>query len=150
MCCKFFIIPDVDKKKNEWCRHCRLGSSKPCQIYDRRPTICRDFECGWKDGERIFGNEWYPKRSHMVIVPGDNSLLIKVDPGIPNAWRQEPYHSQILQWSWKILVWISVGDELFLVKRGWEQEKEYDAAKEEKTAYDDYHRRQKVEEELAA
>ena len=52
--------------------------------------------CGWLTNPR-FGPEWKPDRSKIVITVGrdGNGLDFQCDPGFPEAWRKEPYHSQI-------------------------------------------------------
>jgi hypothetical protein len=52
--------------------------------------------CGWLTNPR-FGPEWKPDRSKIVItVDRDgNGLDFQCDPGFPEAWRKEPYYSQI-------------------------------------------------------
>jgi hypothetical protein len=41
------------------CRHCARG----CAIYDRRPILCRDFYCGW----RQLDDSWRPDRSGVFV-----------------------------------------------------------------------------------
>ncbi len=52
--------------------------------------------CGWLTNPR-FGPEWKPDRSKIVITVGRdrNGLDFQCDPGYPEAWRKQPYYSQI-------------------------------------------------------
>jgi hypothetical protein len=96
LCCKVLAVPDIDKPGGLWCVHCKPGSG--CGIYADRPGGCRTFLCGWLTNPR-FGPEWKPDRSKIVITVGrdGNGLDFLCDPGFPDAWRKEPYYSQIRQ-----------------------------------------------------
>ena len=61
-----------------------------------RPAGCRSFLCGWLTNPR-FGPEWKPNRSKIVVTVGrdGNGLDFQCDPGFPEAWRKEPYYSEI-------------------------------------------------------
>lgn len=98
LCCKVLSIAELDKPQSEWCRHCDIG--RGCRIYDERPSECRNFYCGYLTWPAA-GEHWYPARSKMVIVSelGGNRLAIRVDPARPNAWREEPYYSEIKHWA---------------------------------------------------
>ncbi len=94
LCCKVLGVPEVKKARGSWCIHCDRGSG--CRIYADRPQACRSFLCGWLTN-RQFGPEWKPDRSKIVItVDRDgNGLTFQCDPGFPQAWRKEPYYTQI-------------------------------------------------------
>jgi hypothetical protein len=98
LCCKVLAITELGKPQGEWCRHCAIGSG--CRIYDRRPSECRSFHCGYLKWP-MAGEHWFPARSKMVIVSelGGNRVAIHVDPGRPTAWRQSPYYEEIRQWA---------------------------------------------------
>ncbi|HLH12849.1 MAG TPA: hypothetical protein VKV77_13360 [Methylovirgula sp.] len=103
LCCKLLPIAELDKPHDRWCVHCRPGNG--CTIYDSRPTPCRNFACNWL-ADRAAGEHWYPLKSRMVvqITPvGDHNydlfVDVHVDSGAPNAWRAEPYHSELRQMS---------------------------------------------------
>jgi len=98
LCCKLLGIPELGKAKNEWCKYCEIGSG--CRIYDERPAPCREFLCGYLSWE-MTGEHWFPARSKMVIAPeyDGERLVIHVDPARPNAWREQPYYSDIKTWA---------------------------------------------------
>lgn len=98
MCCKVYDVPELNKLSGHWCSYVAQG--RGCKIYETRPKLCRDFFCNWiYVGE--LGPEWKPDKSRLVITtdPVSRNILIEVDPGLPNAWRKEPYYSTIKQWS---------------------------------------------------
>jgi hypothetical protein len=96
LCCKLLSVEALNKPAGRWCEHCLKSSG--CSIYDRRPTQCERFHCGWLSNSN-FGDEWYPRRSKMVVFAAgyENRLGIHVDPASPGAWRREPYFSQLKQ-----------------------------------------------------
>jgi hypothetical protein len=94
LCCKVMTVEELRKPNGRWCPHCIKG--RGCGIYSDRPNECRQFQCGyllWPE----FGEHWLPSRSKLVVAlkPDGREIIIHVDPGVPNAWRAEPYHSQI-------------------------------------------------------
>jgi len=44
---------------------------------------------------RAFGDEWRPDRAKFLMDAGENQIVIYPDPGAPDAWRREPFHSRI-------------------------------------------------------
>lgn len=94
LCCKVMGVTELNKPRGVWCIHCKRGSG--CHIYADRPQGCRTFLCGWLTNPR-FGPEWKPDRSKIVITVNrdGNGLEFQCDQGFPEAWRKEPYHSQI-------------------------------------------------------
>ena len=113
LCCKLLIIEEVDKPRNEWCRHC--NPKKGCTIYDQRPQTCRTFHCGYLFIPDL-SDDWKPAKSKFLITfeEAANRIVINVDPARPGAWMEEPYYSRIKQWSkdaaparGQVLVWIN-------------------------------------------
>lgn len=102
LCCKVYDVPSLAKPAGKWCSHCTPG--KGCGIHATRPTHCRSFFCLWMtDGH--FPPEWKPERCKFVmsVDPVTRFLNIQVDPGSPNAWRAQPFHSELLAWAAKML-----------------------------------------------
>ncbi len=54
----------------------------------------------WLADTRL-GDEWKPDMSKMVVTTSDDGRTIEIrcDPGFPQAWRREPYRSQISRWA---------------------------------------------------
>lgn len=98
LCCKLLRIEALDKPRSQWCTHCDVGVG--CKIYEERPTECRTFDCGYLMLPHI-GDHWKPVNSKMVIALATdaNRLTVFVDPDRPNAWRKEPYYSDIKSWA---------------------------------------------------
>ena len=44
-CCFSPSIAELDKGEAEWCRHC--STHKSCDIYRKRPAVCRLYTCLW-------------------------------------------------------------------------------------------------------
>ena len=102
MCCKVFRIPEIGKPEGRWCGHCDVGSG--CRIYDERPEQCRSFECLWLQDATLQA-DWRPSVSKLVlsIYPATGFVYVQVDPGMPLAWRKEPYLSRLREMAERLL-----------------------------------------------
>lgn len=98
MCCKLMWVEALDKPRQKWCEHCRVGVG--CAIYYRRPDECRTFHCSYLLDANL-GDHWAPKVSRMVVSwrADQRQLTIHVDAGRLDVWRREPYQSEIRQWA---------------------------------------------------
>lgn len=98
LCCKVLVIDDLNKPRNEWCRHC--NPKKGCGIYDTRPQTCRNFHCGYFFIPGLT-EDWKPSKAKFLITfdAGANRISIICDPSRPDGWKDEPYYSRIKQWS---------------------------------------------------
>jgi hypothetical protein len=85
-------IEALEKPAGQWCPHCKPG--RGCLVYDSRPAECRAFHCLWLLDER-FGVHWKPNQSKLVVTMSEDGLELRCDPGVPEAWRREPYHREI-------------------------------------------------------
>lgn len=97
LCCKVFDVPETQSPAGSWCRHCAPGEG--CRVWLERPRQCRDFFCNWIT-QTWLGPEWKPDRAGIVFTMQADSgfLQFQVDPGKPDAWKKEPYYSQIKRW----------------------------------------------------
>lgn len=95
-CCKLMLVTELAKPAGVWCQHCDIGAG--CRIYDARPDDCRTFYCGWRL-DATMGEAWLPARSRMVVKFEPNRILIHVDRDRKDAWRREPFNSQIRAWA---------------------------------------------------
>ncbi len=98
LCCKLMGIVEIDKPAGVWCPHCLADSG--CGIYERRPGECRRYNCLYLTDAGI-PEAWYPARSKMVLAVelGGDRLTAYVDGGRSDAWKAEPYHSQLRAWA---------------------------------------------------
>jgi hypothetical protein len=92
LCCKVMAIEALAKPASAWCRHCKPG--RGCLIYASRPAECRSFNCLWLADDR-FGQHWKPNKSKLVLTTSQDGIEIRCDPGFPDAWRREPFRSEI-------------------------------------------------------
>jgi hypothetical protein len=94
LCCKVLTVEELRKPNGQWCPHCVKG--RGCAIYSDRPNECRRFQCGYLLWPAL-GEHWLPARSKLVVAfkPDGKEIVVHVDPGVPNAWRAEPYYSEI-------------------------------------------------------
>jgi hypothetical protein len=92
LCCKVMAIEELAKPASIWCAHCKPG--KGCLIYPSRPTECQTFRCLWLLNDRL-DQRWKPSRSKLVLTTSEDGIEIRCDPGFPDAWRKEPFRSEI-------------------------------------------------------
>jgi hypothetical protein len=98
LCCKVYPVLELDKPAGQWCRHCVPGSG--CAVHPDRPRSCRQFFCAWRLDPNL-GPEWKPEACRFVLSadPAHAALTVMVDPGMPLAWKREPYYSRLKQFS---------------------------------------------------
>jgi hypothetical protein len=92
LCCFIFPVPEVNKPKDKWCRHCRPEQGG-CSIYNTRPPVCREYTCSWLNGS--LPDHWYPLRSMLVLDRHPGILRVFVHPEHSDRWREEPFHSEL-------------------------------------------------------
>lgn len=92
LCCKVMAIEELAKPASSWCPHCKPGHG--CLVYADRPAECRTYNCLWLLDER-FGPHWKPNKSKLVLTTSPDGIEIRCDPGFPEAWRKEPFRSEI-------------------------------------------------------
>jgi hypothetical protein len=118
MCCKIMGIAELSKPRNQWCPNCEVGKS--CSIYAERPQSCRDFDCIFLL-DATLPEHWKPSRSRMVLTRYQAArLCVHVDLDRPDAWRKEPYYSELKAWSRtaahsRSMIAVYVGDNLTIV-----------------------------------
>ncbi len=117
LCCKVMAIEELEKPAGSWCQQCKIGSG--CKRYIERPAECQNFNCLWLVDDRL-GPQWKPVKSKIVLTTSEDGLEVRCDPGFPNAWRKEPYRTQIGQWAEAgevndVAVLVIVGSKMTLV-----------------------------------
>ncbi len=98
LCCKVYDVEDFEKKAGHHCHH--SGREGGCGIWGLHPKACQEFKCLWLRHDEMSGL-WRPDTAGFVIrlENGGSTVILDVDPDRPAAWKQEPYYSQIKQWS---------------------------------------------------
>jgi hypothetical protein len=96
LCCKVMAIEEVAKPASSWCQHCKPG--RGYLIYAKRPTECQTFNCLWLVDD-LLDEHWKPNRSKLVLTTSQDGIEIRCDPGFPDAWRREPFRSEIHEWA---------------------------------------------------
>jgi hypothetical protein len=87
---------EIVKAPGSWCPHCKPG--RGCLIYGARPAECRAFSCLWLRDDRL-DERWKPSRSRLVLTTSPDGIEVRCDPGLPDAWRREPFRGQIRRWA---------------------------------------------------
>jgi hypothetical protein len=76
-CCWVPEIPELGQQAYERCPHqCESG----CGVYDKRPTVCRDFTCLWLSGQ--FEEKHRPDRIGLAVQ--DSTLFTLAYFGVPH------------------------------------------------------------------
>jgi hypothetical protein len=98
LCCRVMEATTLGKPMGVMCGHCTVGSG--CGIHEVRPAECRNYHCGWLIDASL-GEEWRPELAHIIITYDldGRRLNANADPDYPDAWRCEPYHSQLRRWA---------------------------------------------------
>lgn len=75
VCCISLRIEQNDLKKAADVR-CHNLSENGCGIYTERPSVCRNWYCGWRMIPSL-GNEWRPDKSQILIKLSGNSMVLQ-------------------------------------------------------------------------
>jgi hypothetical protein len=71
-----------------------------CGIHPDRPRSCREFFCSWLVDPNL-GPAWKPEVSRFVLSADatHQAIMVMVNPGMPLAWKREPYYAVLKQFS---------------------------------------------------
>jgi len=110
-------IETLAKPAGTWCPHC--APKRGCAIYRERPAECADFDCLWLVND-LLDEHWKPSKAKFVLTTSEDGIELRCDPGFPDAWRKEPYYSEIRKWAISgeggdITVLVIVGRRMMLV-----------------------------------
>jgi hypothetical protein len=113
-------VEELAKPASSWCPHCKPG--RGCLIYATRPAECRSYSCLWLLDDRL-DQHWKPSKSKLVLTTSPDGIEIRCDPGFPDAWRKEPFRSDIQQWAVSgepldVTVVVITGEKMILVTPG--------------------------------
>jgi hypothetical protein len=97
-CCELLSVAELDKPPMVACTHCHVTGG--CRIYRHRPTECRQFFCGYLIDPAL-DERWKPSNCKLLVALDEYpyAVAIHVDAASPDAWRREPYYSQIRRWA---------------------------------------------------
>ncbi len=90
-CCTALRIVQLGKPVFQGCTHLTCGG---CGIYDRRPRVCRGYECGWKLGlgeEKLCRPDKLGALIEETKARGDGRPVILFRPLVPSlipSWAQ--------------------------------------------------------------
>ena len=117
LCCKVLALEEPAKPASSWCPHCKPGHG--CLIYANRPAECRAFSCLWLVND-LLDQHWKPSKSRLVLTTSEDGIEVRCDPGFPDAWRKEPFRSEIQQWAVfgearDLTVIVIIGDRIILI-----------------------------------
>jgi hypothetical protein len=98
LCCKVYAVTELNKPAGRWCIHSVRGGG--CNNHDNRPHVCRQFYCSWRFDPHL-GPEWKPEVCRFVLSADAKyqALTLTVDPGMPLAWKKEPYYAMLKKFS---------------------------------------------------
>jgi hypothetical protein len=96
-CCHLYDIAALQKPAHVLCQHYAAGVG--CKIHATKPDSCSGFQCLWTFAAPL-DERWRPDRCRFVMRPGPaEEVVIDVFPAEPDAWKREPFYSQIRGWS---------------------------------------------------
>ena len=77
------------------------------------------FSCLWLVNDQL-DQHWKPSKSRFVLTTSEDGIEVRCDPGFPDAWRKEPFRSEIRQWAISgethdVTVVVIVGQKMILV-----------------------------------
>ena len=91
LCCLLLPVPGVKVGINTNCQHC----TNKCEIHDKRPNICRSFECEWIL-EDDMSEELKPNKCNVIFeYINEESVLCLVHFDDLNAWKRESVMNHI-------------------------------------------------------
>jgi len=96
LCCKVMAIETLAKPASAWCPHC--APKRGCAIYKDRPAECVGFSCLWLVND-LLDERWKPSKARFVLTTSEDGIELRCDPGFPDAWRKEPYYSEVREWA---------------------------------------------------
>jgi hypothetical protein len=138
MCCKLLAVSDLKKPKNKLCEHCKIGVG--CKIYDDRPESCEAFKCLWlqtQDHYPPLPMNLRPDKCKVVLhtTPDERSLIAKVDPNYPEAWRASDIGLLLGKLAEKVLILVDNGEQYWALSKGQARKVEMTKPDEEGTEH---------------
>ena len=96
MCCSALEIHEFEKPAGPLCKNCVVA--RGCKIYDRRPQVCRDFECEWLV-DRFLPQPLRPDRVGVILMEDDESDEYRAvcPPEKPFGWLKPQVFKHLLE-----------------------------------------------------
>jgi len=134
MCCKIMAVSQLHKPKNTWCEHCSVGVG--CKIYPDRPSSCQSFRCIWlqtQDHVPPLPMNLRPDKCKVVLHTSadEKSIVAKVDPKYPNAWKEKGVGLMLGTLAEKCFVLVDNGKQYWLLRDGKARQARMSAADDE-------------------
>ena len=86
-CCTLSVVPEINKRAWEKCTHC---VNNGCSIYEKRPQLCKDFECAYLQGGKDI--KFRPDKCGVMFVKRSerifSGILVPDTPISDTAKRQ--------------------------------------------------------------
>jgi len=91
LCCSILMVPEFKKPMYKMCEFCDKG----CTIYKDRPKSCRDFDCGWLQGD--MSEDMKPDKVHFMIEKLKNVPIVLALPekGYEKTWRTQEIEDEL-------------------------------------------------------
>lgn len=86
-CCVTPEIKELQKPAGECCRH--LTPEGKCGVYETRPQVCRDFECGWKLSSKLREDD-QPNLVGLMVMGlqrGGINVVHELRPKALDSWK---------------------------------------------------------------
>ena len=123
LCCKLLGVPGLSAP-GDLCPHCNVEASNGCcTIHDNRPQICLGYNCFWRAES---WPDWLrPDRCNLIFeaLPGVETVLVSVEPSIPDAWKNGRVLKVIkfLRSKGRPVVLKTQNDSMMFIPDGWDQ-----------------------------
>lgn len=75
MCCTVMEVKEIGKARDERCEHLRR-TTKPCSIYEDRPSSCRAYQCMWLMG--AIDVQLRPDKVRAVMGMNDQGNIVQI------------------------------------------------------------------------
>lgn len=68
-CCDGWLSAEIYGHKMEPGKPCPFVGNNKCSIYEARPSLCRNWKCGWLEDDGTLFDEWMrPSNVNFILV----------------------------------------------------------------------------------
>lgn len=87
LCCELLPVPQLQKPESVLCGFCKRGVG--CTVHERRPLVCRTFDCVYIQDEEI-GLELRPDNCKVMFEKVNDTLYLALElPRDVGSWREK-------------------------------------------------------------